>query len=97
MRGNSSGFIFRYAARLSLLAARLVDDSLGEHCRECGFLGYVPRDAGAGYLIHRADIDNPPPPGYCITASARRFRRVFVFARSLGGGDSRSQTVRTKR
>ena len=43
------------------------------------------------------DIDKPPPPGYCITASARRFRRVFVFARSSGGGDSRSQTVRTKR
>jgi hypothetical protein len=32
----------------------------------------------------RGDIDNPPPPSYSITASARRFRRVFCFCALFG-------------
>ena len=45
-------------ARLSLLAARLLDDSIGEHGREYAFIARDPSDAGTGYLIFRADIDN---------------------------------------
>jgi hypothetical protein len=42
--------------RLSLLAARLLDDSFGEHGREYAFIVRDPSDAGTGYLIYRADI-----------------------------------------
>jgi hypothetical protein len=44
-------------ARLSLMAARLLDDTIGEHGREYGFINYDPRDTRTGYLLYRADID----------------------------------------
>ena len=44
-------------ARLSLMAARLLDDTIGEHGREYGFINYDPCDTRTGYLIYRADID----------------------------------------
>jgi hypothetical protein len=43
--------------RLSLLAARLLDDSIGEHGREYEFVRYDPLDTRTGYFIYRADID----------------------------------------
>jgi len=43
--------------RLSLLAARLLDDSIGEHGREYEFINYDPRDPRTGYFIYRADIN----------------------------------------
>ncbi len=42
---------------LSLLAARLVDDSIGEHGREYEFITYDPGDTRTGYFIYRADIN----------------------------------------
>jgi len=43
--------------RLSLLAARLLDDSIGEHGREYEFINYDPHDTRTGYFIYRADIN----------------------------------------
>jgi hypothetical protein len=43
--------------RLSLLAARLLDDSIGEHGREYEFVRYEPPDTRTGYFIYRADIN----------------------------------------
>ena len=43
--------------RLSLLAADLLDDCIGEHGREYGFVRYEPRETRTGYLIYRADIN----------------------------------------
>jgi hypothetical protein len=48
--------------RLSLLAARLLDDSIGEHGRDYAFINYDPCDTRAGYLIHCADIDGADIP-----------------------------------
>lgn len=42
---------------LSVLAARLVDDSIGERGREYEFVTYDPGDARTGYFIYRADVD----------------------------------------
>ena len=43
--------------RVSLLAARLLDDSIGEHGCEYEFISYDPSDTRTGCLIYRADID----------------------------------------
>ena len=43
--------------RLSLLAARLLDDSIGEHGREYEFFNHDARDIVSGYLIYRADFN----------------------------------------
>jgi hypothetical protein len=45
------------AARLSLLAVRLLDDSIGGHGNEYGFFKDGPREVLSGYLIYRADIN----------------------------------------
>jgi hypothetical protein len=45
------------AARLSLLAARLLDDSIGEHGREYEFFNHDAGDIVSGYLIYRADFN----------------------------------------
>ena len=44
-------------ARMSLIAARLLDETIGEHGREYGFVNCDPRETRTGYLIYRADID----------------------------------------
>jgi hypothetical protein len=43
--------------RLSLLGARLLDDSIGEHGRSYEFVAYYPPDSSTGYIIYRADVD----------------------------------------
>jgi hypothetical protein len=40
---------------LALLAARLLDESIGEFGREYVFIAHNPRDTSTGYHIYRAD------------------------------------------
>ena len=45
------------AQRLAILAARLLDESIGEHGNEYGFYNEGPRDIPSGYLVYRADFN----------------------------------------
>jgi hypothetical protein len=65
--------------RLSLLAARLLDDSSGEHGREYEFINYDPRDTRTGYFIYRADInDTDALPAVTESRSSARCPRSQI-------------------
>ncbi|MGA8169819.1 MAG: hypothetical protein WB816_03120 [Methylocystis sp.] len=57
--------------RLSLLAARLLDDSIGEHGREYQFVDHDLDHAGAGYSVYRANIDGLDSPPIVIDGRNR--------------------------
>ena len=46
----------RDAVRLSLLAARLLDQSIGGVSQAYSFLGHDPRDTSMGYHVYQADV-----------------------------------------
>lgn len=63
---NNSGYIFGDSADFAAgnqsdltptEAARLMDESIGEHGREYRELSSVPRDTRTGYAVYRADIN----------------------------------------
>lgn len=63
---NNSGYIFGDSADFAsgnqsdltpVEAARLLDESIGEHGREYSELSSQPRDTRTGYAVYRADID----------------------------------------